>query len=268
MKSIICEASSIAKAVEQGWQKAGMPQNFSIKVLEKEEKNFIGMTKKPAKVAIFFEEKFDSQRKKPDFKDNRDSRDNRDKKYNTPDKSKYEKDKSFHENLKNLQESPSKNLPQKPQQQMSVRQFDKTSTQAQNTTANYKSQQELRQAKTQTTAGQSKTQPIAGKTQTFNNTQISEQEKTVRKSPWTDQMVIDASKWVEGMLIKMNLQDIKFTVDASSNNIRFHFDRALVENKNEQKELFRNFAFLLMQTLRYKFKKQFKNLKAVFTCSI
>ncbi len=56
MKSIIQEASSIAKAIEEGWTKAQKPQQFSVKVLEEAEKNFLGLTKKSAKVAIFFEE--------------------------------------------------------------------------------------------------------------------------------------------------------------------------------------------------------------------
>lgn len=56
MKSIIQEASSIAKAVEEGWIKAQKPQQFSVKILEEAEKNFLGLTKKSAKVAIFFDE--------------------------------------------------------------------------------------------------------------------------------------------------------------------------------------------------------------------
>lgn len=56
MKSIIQEASSIAKAVEEGWIKAQKPQQFSVKILEESEKNFIGFTTKSAKVAIFFDE--------------------------------------------------------------------------------------------------------------------------------------------------------------------------------------------------------------------
>lgn len=56
MKSIIQEASSIAKAIEEGWLKANKPQHFSVKVLEEAEKNFLGLTKKSAKVAILFEE--------------------------------------------------------------------------------------------------------------------------------------------------------------------------------------------------------------------
>lgn len=57
MKSIMHEASSIAKAVEQGWLKANKPQEFSIKILEEPQKNFIGMTIKSAKIALFFDEK-------------------------------------------------------------------------------------------------------------------------------------------------------------------------------------------------------------------
>lgn len=50
------EASSIAKAIEKGWARAGKPQEFTVKVFEEAQKNFIGMTTKPAKIGLFFEE--------------------------------------------------------------------------------------------------------------------------------------------------------------------------------------------------------------------
>ena len=56
MKSIMQEASSIVKAIEQGWIKAGKPQEFSIKILEEAQKNFIGLTTRSAKIALFFDE--------------------------------------------------------------------------------------------------------------------------------------------------------------------------------------------------------------------
>jgi len=65
MKSVVQEASSIAKAVEQGWLKAGKPQEFSIKVLEEPQKNFLGMTTKSAKVALFFTDKQPTPRPEP-----------------------------------------------------------------------------------------------------------------------------------------------------------------------------------------------------------
>lgn len=66
MKSIMEEASSIAKAVEKGWNKAGQPKEFSVKIFEEPQKNFIGMTTKPAKIAIIFDEKPEVVRHKPE----------------------------------------------------------------------------------------------------------------------------------------------------------------------------------------------------------
>jgi predicted RNA-binding protein Jag len=56
MKSIIEEASSISKAIENGWIRAGKPQEFSVRIFEEPEKNFFGFTKKPAKIGIFYKE--------------------------------------------------------------------------------------------------------------------------------------------------------------------------------------------------------------------
>jgi hypothetical protein len=57
MKSIIEQASSIVKAIEKAWNQAEQPKEFSIKIFEKEERNFFGMTTKPAKIGIFFGDK-------------------------------------------------------------------------------------------------------------------------------------------------------------------------------------------------------------------
>ena len=56
MKSIVQESSSVFKAIEKGWERAGKPKDFSVKIFEEPEKNFFGMTLKSAKVGIFFEE--------------------------------------------------------------------------------------------------------------------------------------------------------------------------------------------------------------------
>jgi len=61
MKSIMEEASSIAKAIEKGWLRAGKPQEFTVKVFEEAQKNFFGFTTKSAKIALFFQEQAMSQ---------------------------------------------------------------------------------------------------------------------------------------------------------------------------------------------------------------
>lgn len=57
MKSMLHEASSVTKAIEKAWDDAGKPTEFTIKVLETGEKNFLGMSKRPAIVSITYEPK-------------------------------------------------------------------------------------------------------------------------------------------------------------------------------------------------------------------
>ena len=62
MKSIMEEASSVAKAIEKGWARAGKPQEFTVKVFEEAQTSFFGfITSKPAKIGLFFQEQTISQ---------------------------------------------------------------------------------------------------------------------------------------------------------------------------------------------------------------
>lgn len=56
MKSLVEEASSVVKAIEKAWARAGKPQNFSVKIFEEPQSGFLGFNKTPAKIGIFFEE--------------------------------------------------------------------------------------------------------------------------------------------------------------------------------------------------------------------
>lgn len=68
MKSLMQEASSVIKAIEKGWESAGKPNEFSIKVFEEPKKNFIGMTIQSAKIGIFYDEKTPKKIEKEEFK--------------------------------------------------------------------------------------------------------------------------------------------------------------------------------------------------------
>lgn len=58
MRSVIHEAATIAKAVEEGWRKAGKPRNFSVRIFEEPVTALFGlMTKKNAKIGIFIEDR-------------------------------------------------------------------------------------------------------------------------------------------------------------------------------------------------------------------
>ena len=69
MKSIMEEASTITKAIENAWIRANKPSEFKIRVFQEPETNFFGFSKKAAKIAFFFEEKKEERpRHKPHHK--------------------------------------------------------------------------------------------------------------------------------------------------------------------------------------------------------
>lgn len=64
MKSMVQEGSSIAKAIDRAWSTAGKPNEFTIKVMQVEERNFFGLVKKPAVISIIYEPR-NNQESKP-----------------------------------------------------------------------------------------------------------------------------------------------------------------------------------------------------------
>lgn len=56
MKSLVEEASSVSKAIEKAWIRAGKPASFSVKVYEEAQSGFLGFNSKPAKIGLFFED--------------------------------------------------------------------------------------------------------------------------------------------------------------------------------------------------------------------
>ena len=63
MKSIVEEASSIVRAIEKAWIRAGKPLSFQVKILEEPKHNFFGMTVKSAKIGFFFAQEAESVRR-------------------------------------------------------------------------------------------------------------------------------------------------------------------------------------------------------------
>jgi len=54
MKSVVVEASTVAKAIELAWQKAEKPEEFFIRILQEHNSGFLGFGAQKAKIALFF----------------------------------------------------------------------------------------------------------------------------------------------------------------------------------------------------------------------
>jgi predicted RNA-binding protein Jag len=196
MKSIVEEASSILKAIEKGWSLAGKPQEFSIKIFEVEQKNFLGMTTKPAKIAIFFGEKNGERTSyRAEHQDKRASL----KKEVRPN------------NRRQLETTPPPRPPR-----------------------------------------------------------ISEEKREIVRTEaprelWTADMTQAAQAWLQETLRLMKLSGKKFTVETKNYYLKISFDQPLFDNTERERVLFRNFAYLLMQSLRNKFKKGLRGFKIILT---
>lgn len=54
MKSVVVEASTVAKAIETAWLKAEKPEEFFIRVLQEHQSGFLGFGAQKAKIVLFF----------------------------------------------------------------------------------------------------------------------------------------------------------------------------------------------------------------------
>ena len=202
MNSLVQEAPSISKAIELAWTKAGEPQKFSIRIYEFPEKNFFGMVKKQAKIALLFEK-----------------RDIRTK-------------------------APQKQQPQRPQQKRSQ---EKDRRPAQKP-------QQRKEKPTQKPSVEPKPKK-----------QKQEAEKKEKREIWSEQMVEVGTNWMKGMLKTLGKGNIKFSVQAKRYHLKFMIESPISETEEKQKMIFRNCAHLLMQTVRNRFKKQFRYHKVVIS---
>jgi hypothetical protein len=178
MKSVIHEASSIAKAVDQAWEKAGKPKEFSIKVLELPEKNFLGFTKRSAKISLLFD--FESKTK-----------------------TKFAKS--------------------------TVQKTTKTFTTA-------KISPEMREKKT---------------------------VQTQYRPLWNQEMINYTSDWLRETLNNMNLKQVTFLIEPSEYYLRIKFSEKLLTDQIKEKKLFASFAHLIIESLKKRFKSNFRGHKIV-----
>jgi predicted RNA-binding protein Jag len=209
MKSIVEEASSVLKAIEKGWSLAGKPQEFTIKIFEVEQKNFLGMSVKPAKIAIFFGEKVaeKAQHRTADYAD---------KKNSTQPKPREKTQRPVTTSTHPAARRPIEQ--QAPQQPRPLR-----------------------------TPEEKKEPSLATRQQ------------------WTDEMVAAADQWLKETLALMKESDKKFNLEVKNYYLKINFDDTFFGNIERERILFRSFAYLLMQSLRNKFKKGLRGFKVILT---
>lgn len=272
MKSIMQEASSIAKAIEQGWIKAGKPVEFTVKVYEEAQKNFLGFTTKSAKIAILFNEHSSTT---SGTKQQADSRQR-----SAP------TDSRRPQHAPRTQQAPREHAPRERENRDQHKEFNsraKTQQQRPERPAHQnappaKTEAAPRQAATLRTVDPRLQERDKEQAPREQHTQAHEQQpresapREIKKTEgsahngpinvWSSEMVGLAHDWTKQAL---NLIDKPLTITPQvfDNNLMLRLDAPILEDTMRDKVFQRSFAFLVMQMLKNKFKKRFKGLKII-----
>lgn len=199
MKSIMQEASSVAKAIEKAWISAGKPKEFSVKVFEEAQKNFIGFTTRSAKIALFFNE--------------------------------------THAGNEYIEGSRERN--------------------------NRKNQGQSRYP-----ASQKKQEQPAKRHEKSQPAPAAHDAQGEERVIWTPDMVKKACDWTDNALTAMNLAGVAYDSNIDNYTLNITFKGSLLDNGDNEKQLFKSFSFLMLQALKRTFKRPLRGFKISLSRSL
>lgn len=228
MKSIMEEASSVFKATEKAWTAAGKPSEFTVKILEEAESRFFGLSGTPAKIALVFDEKHlpkaaSSQRDSSRSRATTEKRQPRERR-----------------------ERPQREQ-REPRQPREPRESRQRAPREEKPTQRKSPVKSIRQEK----------KPAQPAQQTENKPQ----EKKLPR--WNDEMVAAVEKWTQSTLDAIGKSNANFTTEVKNYHLKIMFNAPIFVDEEKERQLFRSFAHLIMQSLRNTFKKGFRGYKII-----
>ncbi len=225
MKSIVQEASTIAKAIEQAWKTAGSPQDFSVKILEQPIYNFLGLTKRSAKIAFLFES--EPKRDVPASKGRQAPR------------NPYQGPQAQNQGLQN--------------QSQAFQSQPHTQQNSQQTAQPRRGQQNIQPAPRE----YSQQKPAAAP--------IQPRPIVRAEGLWNEELAVSARTWLTEVLALMGMQDVTFRTEIQDFNLRIILSRPLIEDPVREKHILASLSTLMIATLKRQFRKALRGHKIVLS---
>lgn len=263
MKSIMEEASSIVKAIEAAWIRAEKPREFSVKIFEEPEKNFFGMVTKSAKIALIFkhiEKKstYKEQSSAPKHKSaphTQESIFSSSKEYSRNEHAAHEPREYREPRVRETREREQRE-PREHREQREPREHrESREPREQREPREYREQREPREPMVREVTRK----PAAPARE--RELDAADQD-TKDKVFWTEEMIDTTRTWIETLLKNLDC-NASFTLEPKRYYLTIAFDKPIRDTKSLEQQLFRSCAYLIMQMLRTKLKKQFRGLKVV-----
>lgn len=280
MKSVVQEASTLGKAIEQGWKAAGEPREFSIKVLETPQHNFLGFTTKSAKIAIVFEESAPREGYQRERRDTRD-RDQRPRDSRRDGRDNRERDTRSRDGRSRDTSSRTDSRPERPYRD---RERDSSHTRDRRDRFRDRGEQGREQDRDQREKRHFSQQPPITEPADFGDIELktvvsptpppqpsivaealAPQQNQANKQlgQWDDELINSAKKWLTETLQHMGLSSITFTVEPQNFHLRITLSKPLIEDEVKEKHLFASLSTLMIASLKKEFRKALRGHKIV-----
>lgn len=254
MKSIMEEASSIAKAIETAWNRAGQPTEFSIKVLELPQTSFFGLkTSKSAKVAFFFNEATVTVKAKDSVSQQRNTqqrpvtlRQHGNKSESTdqqrrPHQQRF--DRGSQEGRESYSDRQDNRQPREPRENRGFEQ-----------------RQDQRNRSQGTTSGPRRGDRSADRRPRHES---SEQGYTQERETWAPEMVQVAQEWIKETLVLMGKPDITVNTQVSHNYLKINLSGPVLDDARQEETQLKSWGMLAMEAVREKVGKPLRSLRIV-----
>lgn len=278
MKSLVEEASTITKAVEKAWIRAGKPAEFTVKVFEEPKHNFFGMTTKSAKIAIFFKSTTPASHSQ-ESKDAKPVQKDAVRKPQQPTRPHYDAAPTRPAQPKNYGSDTRNERDQRPtaaQQQRPVKNDRRDSrdysrpSEAPRDTREWQeprgSRQEHRSERNGHSEQPERTHNERSSYNDRNDRPSSRRDSRGRERPeavWSNEMADIAQDWLENMLIVLDKRELLAQAKVVGPNLKFEFRSPILDDKEKEKLLFASWAHLMLASVGNKYKKDLHGLKIV-----
>jgi hypothetical protein len=239
MKSIMEEASTVSKAIETAWSRAGKPQEFSIKILEYPESSLFGLkTVKSAKIALLFDEHSVKQPVKPEI-----SKPTRPLAPRAQAKPEVEQERAKEErpSYQERSEQRSQERPQRYQQR--GERTDRGGYDRRRERSDYQRRDRRDQ-----------------RDQRGSYDQYAERDS---RDTWTPEMVSAAQDWLKETLSLMGLQDVHINPSVSQNYLKLEIDKHISDDSSQEETQLKSWGNLLVESIREKFNKPLRGLRVI-----
>jgi hypothetical protein len=271
MKSIMEEASSIAKAIETAWNRAGQPTEFTVKVLELPQTSFFGLkTSKSAKVAFFFNEATVTVRPKESSTD-RQPRQGQQR----PVTLRQPGNKSEHDQQRRSHQGPRQEgrdtdrqdnrQPREPREQREPREMREPREQRDSRDNRGYEQRQDRQNRPQGPRRPDDRNRRPDDRRPRHDGERSEHSSYSQepRENWTPEMAQVAQEWIKETLVLMGKPDITVNTQVSHNYLKVNLSAPVLDDARQEETQLKSWGMLAMEAVREKMGKPLRSLRIV-----